>query len=592
VTAIVLRGDARRLPLPDGCVDLICTSPPYFSLRSYVDAGQHYDGQIGSEVTPAEWLTAMTDCTREWMRVLKPSGSLFVNLGDSFSSGQRLDSEFTVEDGAWLGGVIDSDGSISIHKQGTSYTAWVRVGQMRPEVVERIRSVTGIGTVCKDKRGCWHWQAAAQQASAVLGRIWPWLHIKRRQAFAAVELQGRKATVGGKGRWNALTDDELQYRERIRQAVLTWNAGEPDDYAPPLLPLPDLPPRARWIPAKSLMGLPWRYALACMDDLGLILRRDIIWSKPNGLPESVTDRCRSSHEYLFHFTRQPRYYAAVDEIREEHAPKTLAHRGGGLSHGAGANHYTTETLAQHGNHRGAGEPKVRRPDPLGKLPGSVWSIPSQPLTVPVALGVDHFAAFPMELPRRCVLGWSPPGVCTACGEGRRPVASAVALDMSRPQARRAQALADQAGLTEAHLQALLSVGVSDTGRGAATQNGTGKNTSEVYALASVARAALGGYAREYLLRRPTGFSYACACPQPDAPTRPALVLDPFGGTGTTALVAAAYGRTGISVDMSGDYSRLARWRTTDPGERAKAMMVAKPPPVPDGQVSLFDMEAS
>jgi hypothetical protein len=67
---------------------------------------------------------------------------------------------------------------------------------------------------------------------------------------------------------------------------------------------------------------------------------------------------------------------------------------------------------------------------------------------------------------------------------------------------------------------------------------------------------------------------------------------PFGGTGTTALVAAAYGRTGISVDMSGDYSRLARWRTTDPGERAKAMMVAKPPPVLDGQVSLFDMEAS
>ena len=82
--------------------------------------------------------------------------------------------------------------------------------------------------------------------------------------------------------------------------------------------------------------------------------------------------------------------------------------------------------------------------------------------------------------------------------------------------------------------------------------------------------------------------YACACPQPDAPTRPAVVLDPFGGTGTTALVAAAYGRTGISVDMSGDYSRLARWRTTDPGERAKAMMVAKPPPVPDGQGSLFD----
>ena len=60
-------------------------------------------------------------------------------------------------------------------------------------------------------------------------------------------------------------------------------------------------------------------------------------------------------------------------------------------------------------------------NPLGKLPGSVWEIPSQPLTVPAHLGVDHFAAFPMELPRRVILGWSPPGICTECGEGRRPV---------------------------------------------------------------------------------------------------------------------------------------------------------------------------
>jgi hypothetical protein len=77
------------------------------------------------------------------------------------------------------------------------------------------------------------------------------------------------------------------------------------------------------------------------------------------------------------------------------------------------------------------------------------------------------------------------------------------------------------------------------------------------------------------------------------PTRPAVVLDPFGGTGTTALVADVLGRTGISVDRSADYCRLARWRTTDPGERARALGVPKPPPVPDGQGDLFkDLEAS
>ena len=69
MTAGVLRGDARRLPLPDGCVDLIVTSPPYFGLRSYTDAGEHYDGQIGSEATPRAYLEALWACTAVWMRV-------------------------------------------------------------------------------------------------------------------------------------------------------------------------------------------------------------------------------------------------------------------------------------------------------------------------------------------------------------------------------------------------------------------------------------------------------------------------------------------------------------------------------------------
>lgn len=55
-------------------------------------------------------------------------------------------------------------------------------------------------------------------------------------------------------------------------------------------------------------------------------------------------------------------------------------------------------------------------------------------------------------------------------------------------------------------------------------------------------------------------------------------------------MAAAYGRTGVSVDLSGDYCRLARWRTADPAERARALLVPKPPPVPDGQASLFDFD--
>lgn len=65
--------------------------------------------------------------------------------------------------------------------------------------------------------------------------------------------------------------------------------------------------------------------------------------------------------------------------------------------------------------------------PLGKMPGSVWEISGQPLLVPAQMDLDHHAAFPMDLPRRCILGWSPPGICTACGEGRWPVVERPAL---------------------------------------------------------------------------------------------------------------------------------------------------------------------
>ena len=102
--AFILRGDAAHLPLPDASVDLIVTSPPYFGLRSYTDAGEHYDGQIGSEATPRAYLEALWACTAEWVRVLKPSGSLFVNLGDKYSTGNSGQSGLAELGKRWAGG--------------------------------------------------------------------------------------------------------------------------------------------------------------------------------------------------------------------------------------------------------------------------------------------------------------------------------------------------------------------------------------------------------------------------------------------------------------------------------------------------------
>jgi len=416
---LIIHGDARHLPLEDASIDLIVTSPPYFGLRSYTDGGQHYDRQIGSEATPAEWLANLIDCTREWVRVLKPSGSLFVNLGDKYAS-------------------------------------------------------TSAGS---------YWHTASLD--------------------------------GGRGRFPELHANQV------------------------------LAPRLRpGLPDKCLLGMPWRYALAATDQLGLILRAEIIWAKPNALPESVTDRVRRAHEQVFHFTLRPRYYAAVDEIREGYGPATAKRYAAG---------YNPRKLD--GQRPGIGTKlggDTYGENPLGKLPGSVWSIPSAPLTVPAHLGVDHFAAFPPALVRPIVLGWSPPGVCTACGEGRRPVA-------------------DRTRVLEPGRRAL-GLGATHAKHRIGMQTGGPDEASSLHHLNTYAI---------------TG--YACACARPDAPTRPSIVVDPFGGTGTTALVASVHGRHGISVDLSADYCRLAAWRCHDPGERARAADVPKPPAVPDGQEPLFEL---
>lgn len=407
-SAIVLRADARSLPLPDDSVDLVVTSPPYFALRSYQDGGEHYAGQVGDEATPAEFVESLIEVTRECVRVLKPSGSLWVNLGDKYSGAQ------------------------------------------------------------------------AQNTLARLG------------------------------------DDSAK----------TWRQTDP---------------KRTGIPNKSLMGIPWRYALRCIDDLGLILRAEVIWSKPNGLPESVTDRVRRSHEQWFHFTREPRYYSAVDEIREDYdAPRATRTNGKSLNAIMGPNKEAPKS-----------RDAVETMNPLGKLPGSVWTVATEPLRVPEHLGVDHFAAFPTEWPRRIIQGWSPPGVCTACGEGRRPVV------VAEPFAAKRFAAEQQASGRSWH---------------------GGDPSTRALGIPATDRQ-----------RLITG--YACACLTPDAPTTPAVVLDPFGGTGTTALVAHALGRVGITVDLSADYCRLARWRTTDPDQLAKALRVEKPPKQLDGQLGMFEETA-
>ncbi len=215
--ATLLVGDALETmgAMADASVDCIVTSPPYFGLRDY-----GVDGQIGMEQTPAMYASALRDVFHEAARVLARTGTLWLNIGDSYNTYPANRGE---------GGRLS-----------------------RRADVARVVVPSGHGLTVKD------------------------------------------------------------------------------------------------LPNKSLIGIPWRVAFAIQDD-GWILRNEIIWHKPNGMPQRMRDRMASRHEHLFMFTLTDRYPFDLDAVRVG-----------------------------------------------GQNPGDVWRIPTRPYKG------AHFATFPVELPMRCI----------------------------------------------------------------------------------------------------------------------------------------------------------------------------------------------
>lgn len=162
------------------------------------------------------------------------------------------------------------------------------------------------------------------------------------------------------------------------------------------------------LPAKSLIGIPWRLAFALQDD-GWILRNDIVWAKSNAMPESVSDRLAVKHEYVFMFSRSRRYWFDLDPIREPLAypaerPQNSWARDTKES-------VPGQTMRQHRADRpGKGGGTNLRPgkrhdahDEKGRNPGTVWTIPTTPF--PGA----HYAVMTPPLAERCILSGCRPG---------------------------------------------------------------------------------------------------------------------------------------------------------------------------------------
>lgn len=186
---MIITGDAleRLKTFNDQSIDCCITSPPYYGLRKYDS-----DGQTGNEDSPQEYITNLVNIFREVKRVLKDTGTFWLNLGDIYN-----------------------------HR-----------------------------------------------------------------------------TTGGNGATGGLDKSTLASKMPPENTTPTKRAN-----------FSNLNP-------KNLMGLPWRVAFALQDD-NWILRQDIIWSKRNPMPESVTDRCTRSHEYIFLLSKHPQYYFDNDAIKEK-----------------------------------------------------------------------------------------------------------------------------------------------------------------------------------------------------------------------------------------------------------------------------------
>ena len=278
--------------------------------------------------------------------------------------------------------------------------------------------------------------------------------------------------------------------------------------------------------SKSMVGIPWRVAFALQDE-GWILRSDIIWHKPNAMPESVTDRPTKAHEYVFLLTKSERYFYDAEAIREP-AAGTNAHDLTGPGYAAPGQ--TTQNgnrkfkvpggwdVAKGGHgtiHREGRTEATYREGELrpGRNARSVWTIPTQPYSG------AHFATFPEALITPMIkAGTSEKGRCAQCGA---PWERVLEREKGTPDSYRGSSF-DKGKTLDAHEP------LSPVGRGDRT---TAVST--------------------------TGWRPTCEC---GADVVACTVLDPFGGAGTTGLVADRLGRNAILIELNPEYCAMQRER--------------------------------
>jgi len=271
---------------------------------------------------------------------------------------------------------------------------------------------------------------------------------------------------------------------------------------------PSKPPALHLTP-KCMLLQNYRFIIRCIDELGLILRDVIIWAKKiwiakenktigNAMPSSVRDRCVFTYEPVFMLVKNKKYFFDQDALRVPYT-QSLNRWGGNELKARGKSEWDSRTGQKTYRDRNM------RPSAMGANRPNIWQINTEPVEL------THFACFPSELVKWCILAGCPQWICKKCGKSRERIVKSEKVGDSRK-------------------------------RGGYIVGGDGVYTGNVYSIP-----------HKHAKKEFVGWT-DCGC---GAGWESGMVLDPFGGSGTVGVVAEKLGRNSILIDLNKEYCKMA-----------------------------------
>lgn len=374
--------------LPDNSIDCCITSPPYYGLRDY-----GHTKQIGLEETPELYVQKMVEVFSEVKRVLKKEGTLFLNLGDSyFGSGKGGNPEGS----KWKGFVGNKDREkaampVSDSRHATSYDTSDKAPEDCLTNDYFSESLCGVCQLdYQNRKSHKDGLLVPKPAALLFSQIRVYMEAKRDhlptsdffhltqilQSFFSIQDLAHISSLDpsrlasflptmfaefyrqyqdsclltSKNVSNLLSFETLldyvqgfadmllpefvktfhcnrntvlPFSEQVQNSQYTFGyCSRCGVFSPCLTRYEKLATSRNILKPKDLIGIPWMLAFALRAD-GWYLRQDIIWAKPNPMPESVTDRCTKSHEYVFLLSKSSKYYYDAEAIRQEMADSSI-----------------------------------------------------------------------------------------------------------------------------------------------------------------------------------------------------------------------------------------------------------------------------